>query len=298
MTDDILQRWKELCPDPARPPFLVGESEDRRTLIGGLRALADFLESRPEMPAPRYSLPVYVFTRGNQEQRLAQLDYAATLAGVPRSGSGGRYEVTINFGSLAYSVLSNPSEEERRSGDARSFNRGDEVRLTGSRRDQVVGEQSLTGIVTGQRDAGAGRMEYLVRFPGLPDLQAVPAADLEPAPPLDTVLTSSGPVTTLAAAENALIAAGARSYARLAAGRETNRAVNRDFRVLAEAVSRICELPADVLLGQLRPQIDMRVRMYQQSPARLPAEPAASDQTAAPRRARGSHPAREQGPSR
>jgi hypothetical protein len=77
----------------------------------------------------------------------------------------------------------------------------------------VVVENSLTGFVTGPRDAGAGCMEYLVRFPGLPNLGAVPAVNLEPAPPLDTVLTSRGRVTSLAAAENALIGAGARSYA-------------------------------------------------------------------------------------
>ena len=56
-------------------------ADERGRLIAGLRALADFLQDHPDVPAPRWA-DVYVFPpRGTDEQMRAEIDQIAARIG-------------------------------------------------------------------------------------------------------------------------------------------------------------------------------------------------------------------------
>ena len=81
--------------------------EERTALIGGLRALADYLESNPEVPAPCYT-DVYTFPpdRACTEMR-AEVDVIADLLGSQARETAGHehYTTTRSFGPVEYRVV-------------------------------------------------------------------------------------------------------------------------------------------------------------------------------------------------
>jgi hypothetical protein len=81
--------------------------EERAALIGGLRALADYLESNPEVPAPRYT-DVYTFPpdRACAEMR-AEIDAIAVVLRrqARETGRGRHYTVTRSFGPVEYRAV-------------------------------------------------------------------------------------------------------------------------------------------------------------------------------------------------
>lgn len=83
------------------------DTSERAALIGGLRALADFLESNPEVPAPSYA-DVYSFPpdRSCAEMR-AEIDIiAAQLGSTAReTADGSHYTATRSFGPVEYRAV-------------------------------------------------------------------------------------------------------------------------------------------------------------------------------------------------
>jgi hypothetical protein len=83
------------------------DSGERATLIEGFRALADYLESNPEVPAPSYST-VYAFPpdRDCAEAR-AEIDAVAELLGgqAQETANGQHYTVTRLFGPVEYRAV-------------------------------------------------------------------------------------------------------------------------------------------------------------------------------------------------
>ena len=79
---------------------------ERAALIGGLRALADYLESNRDIPAPIYS-DVYVFPPDKDcAGRRTEIDIIATQLGVAASTSGGgHYVATRSFGPVNYRAV-------------------------------------------------------------------------------------------------------------------------------------------------------------------------------------------------
>jgi hypothetical protein len=80
---------------------------ERTALIGGLRALADYLESRPEVPAPSYA-DVFIFPPGGTcaETRTEIDAIAARLGTTARQTAGGRhYNATRSFGPVEYRAV-------------------------------------------------------------------------------------------------------------------------------------------------------------------------------------------------
>jgi hypothetical protein len=89
------------------------DNSERAALIGGLRALADYLESNPEVPTPIYS-DVFTFPPdGDWAAMRAEIDsIAARLGVVSHETGGGHYIATRSFGPIEYRAVAIP-----RSGD-------------------------------------------------------------------------------------------------------------------------------------------------------------------------------------
>ncbi len=85
------------------------DTSQRAALIGGLRALADYLESNPEVPAPTYS-DVFTFPSDRDWAVMrAEIDAIATLLGVAgRETGGGHYVATRSFGPIEYRAVAIP----------------------------------------------------------------------------------------------------------------------------------------------------------------------------------------------
>ena len=85
------------------------DSTERAAFIAGVRELADYLESNPEVPAPIYSR-VYTFPPNiGWAEMCAEIDAAAALLGVmPRLTDGGHYVAGRSFGPVEYEAVAIP----------------------------------------------------------------------------------------------------------------------------------------------------------------------------------------------
>jgi hypothetical protein len=85
------------------------DSTDRAALIGGLRAVADYLESNPEVLAPTYPI-LYTFPPdGDWAAKRAEIDAtAARLAVTAYEAGGGHYVATRLFGPVEYRAVAIP----------------------------------------------------------------------------------------------------------------------------------------------------------------------------------------------
>jgi hypothetical protein len=82
---------------------------ERAALIGGLRALADYLESNPEVPTLIYST-VHTFPPdGGWAAMRAEIDaIAAWLGVIAYRSAGGHYVATRSFGPVEYRAVAIP----------------------------------------------------------------------------------------------------------------------------------------------------------------------------------------------
>jgi hypothetical protein len=81
----------------------------RAALIGGLRALADYLESNPEVPAPIYSDMFTFPPDADWAAMRAEIDTIAARLGVTgHETSGGQYVATRSFGPIEYRAVAIP----------------------------------------------------------------------------------------------------------------------------------------------------------------------------------------------
>jgi hypothetical protein len=82
---------------------------ERAELIGGFRALADYLESNPEVPAPAYPT-VHTFPPdGDWAEMRAEIDAIAAGLGVTACKTGcGHYVATRSFGPVEYRAVAIP----------------------------------------------------------------------------------------------------------------------------------------------------------------------------------------------
>jgi hypothetical protein len=87
------------------------DSTERIAFINGLRGLADYLESNPEIPAPIYST-VYVFpSDGGWPGMCADIEVTAARMGVATCLTiGGHYVATRDFGPVEYRAVAIPSK--------------------------------------------------------------------------------------------------------------------------------------------------------------------------------------------
>jgi hypothetical protein len=85
----------------------------RAGVIAGLRALADFLETHPDLPVP--SMPeLTVFPRGESDaEERAAVDAIAVTLGVPATGTT-HYRAARRFGEVTYEAITVAREEMAR----------------------------------------------------------------------------------------------------------------------------------------------------------------------------------------
>jgi hypothetical protein len=83
------------------------DADDRAALIAGFRALADYLEANPDVPAPSYT-DVYTFPPdGECDQTRAEIDAIAQLLGseAHETAYGQHYTATRSFGPIEYRAV-------------------------------------------------------------------------------------------------------------------------------------------------------------------------------------------------
>lgn len=96
-------------------------ADERGSLIAGLRALAEFLEECPDVPAPRWA-DVLVFPPGSTDTQ-AQTEVAAIAALIgsvvsDETESGGHYTTSRAFGPVQYRAVAIPLHARRSSARA------------------------------------------------------------------------------------------------------------------------------------------------------------------------------------
>lgn len=81
-------------------------AHERSRLIAGLRAMAAYLESNPDVPAPQYST-IHVFPeRGTDQQQRTGIDtIAACVNAEPYEIVSGHYTVSRYFGPVEYRAV-------------------------------------------------------------------------------------------------------------------------------------------------------------------------------------------------
>nr|WP_055504932.1 hypothetical protein [Nonomuraea pusilla] len=79
----------------------------RVRLIEGLRALAAYLEDRPELPVPREAKVAVSVLFGTDDEKVAEVKCIAGLTGSsldPEAPSHGHHTAEVSFGPVRYSV--------------------------------------------------------------------------------------------------------------------------------------------------------------------------------------------------
>jgi hypothetical protein len=90
---------------------------ERAALISGLRELADFLESNPDVPAPAYN-DLLVFPPGvSDDEKRREVDVIASLigSGAENFSSYRHYQTSRRFGPVEYRAIAIPQMKTRSS---------------------------------------------------------------------------------------------------------------------------------------------------------------------------------------
>jgi len=92
---------------------------DRERFTAGLRALAEYLESKPDVPAPRHGASVLVFPlHGSNEEQRAEIDViAARINAEPCKIVSGHYGVSRFFGPVEYRAVAIDHDASRPDGE-------------------------------------------------------------------------------------------------------------------------------------------------------------------------------------
>jgi hypothetical protein len=84
-------------------------ASERTALISGFRALADYLESNPEVPAPFHTDVLTFPPDSNWEATCTEIDTIAARLGVTsRKTAGGHYVAMRSFGPIEYRAVAIP----------------------------------------------------------------------------------------------------------------------------------------------------------------------------------------------
>jgi hypothetical protein len=86
---------------------------ERQALISGLRELADFLESNPDVPAPAYA-DLFVFPPSASDgEKRREIDAIASLigSGTETSSFYRHYQTSRRFGTVGYRAVAIPADD-------------------------------------------------------------------------------------------------------------------------------------------------------------------------------------------
>jgi hypothetical protein len=91
-------------------------SAGRQALISGFRALADFLERNPEVPAPKYT-DVHVFPPDDlpdaEQQHEVDIIASRIGSGIEITAYRHHYQTSRQFGPVAYRAVAIPSDARK-----------------------------------------------------------------------------------------------------------------------------------------------------------------------------------------
>jgi hypothetical protein len=89
------------------------DTTERQAFIAGLRELAEFLETSPDVPAPEYGTDVLVFPPFvSDEEKRREVDLIASRIGSETVTSrGGHYSASLRFGPVEYRAIAIPASE-------------------------------------------------------------------------------------------------------------------------------------------------------------------------------------------
>jgi hypothetical protein len=91
------------------------DSTERVAFISGLRGLADYLESNPEVPAPIFSESHVFPPDGDWAEMRAEIDAIAARLGVAaRQDGAGHYVASRSFGPVQYRAVAIPPDSGSR----------------------------------------------------------------------------------------------------------------------------------------------------------------------------------------
>ncbi|MDA0564847.1 hypothetical protein LG943_11005 [Streptomonospora sp. S1-112] len=87
----------------------------RRAVVAHIRALADFLEARPDLPlSPHTRVEVVYFPRGSDQEQDKEIDRIAALLGTEGHREGQHYACERSFGRAAYRAVAIPAHVRAR----------------------------------------------------------------------------------------------------------------------------------------------------------------------------------------
>lgn len=102
-------------------------TQERGSLIAGLRSLADFLAGNPDVPAPCWTDVMVFPENGTEHEMREEIDRISALIGTQvddQTAVHGHYTVTRKFGPVEYRAVFIPadSREYRKAKDSYSGN--------------------------------------------------------------------------------------------------------------------------------------------------------------------------------
>jgi len=92
---------------------LYSSTGERARLIAGLRALAEFIESSPDVPAPGRADVMVFPPAGTNAEMCAEIDsIASRIGGQAHWTGGGHYTVSRWFGPVEYRAVAIPKDND------------------------------------------------------------------------------------------------------------------------------------------------------------------------------------------
>jgi hypothetical protein len=88
------------------------DSTERTALINGLRGMADYLESNPEVPAPIYTDMLTFPPNGEWAEMCTEIDAIAARLGVTAGDIYGHYVAFRYFGPVEYRAVAIPPRND------------------------------------------------------------------------------------------------------------------------------------------------------------------------------------------
>lgn len=91
------------------------DAQQRAAFTQGLRDLAEFLDTHPEIPVPATTARLSYFPEGTDAEERAEVDRIAGILGVEPTGADStHYTASRHFGPIAYRVIAILAEEMER----------------------------------------------------------------------------------------------------------------------------------------------------------------------------------------
>jgi hypothetical protein len=86
---------------------------ERQAFISGLRELADFLESNPEVPAPKYTDVLVFPPHASDAENRSEIDVIASRigSGTQTSAAHSHYTTSRRFGPVGYRAVAIPAHD-------------------------------------------------------------------------------------------------------------------------------------------------------------------------------------------